>query len=437
MAFLAFVCGLVSPVKLSLVGDIYLTEIILVLAAGASFASPRESRLLEDRSFHSLLLAALATLAGYILSDLVQGSRPDQYLRGWGRVLLVILDFLCLSVLASRSRMHLWWFVLGAGIGGVLYLRFVTGAPLALWKFGYADPIGLIAAAAGGMLPLRLASLGFAALGLKSIVSDYRSFGAICFLIATYLWVRAANPSEPFAGSGRMLKLALAGVAALGITVALLSATDTGGNGRRDESNAGRRAAIEVGLIAVAESPLIGHGSWTEDKALAKLFLKRQLELRGLKDAGWEAGTTFSPHSQVLHAWVEGGLLGTVFFWFLLYSLLKNLGWFLQRRPLDILTPSLLMFVVITLWNLFMSPFSAPHRVFIAVGALVAVLMAMERREASEVSRTSPIGESTPRLEQSPTKTYSALSGRRIHWRSNSARVCMRKTSGARMKLEK
>jgi hypothetical protein len=393
--------------------------------------------LLEDRSFRSLLLAALVTLAGYILSDLVQGSRPDQYLRGWGRVLLVILDFLCLSVLVSRSRMHLWWFVLGAGIGGVLYLRFVTGAPLAFWKFGYADPIGLIAAAAGGMLPLRLASLGFSALGIKSLVSDYRSFGAICLLIATYLWVRAANPSKPFAGSGQVLKLALAGIAAVGVAVALLSATGTGSGGRRDESNAGRQAAIEVGLIAVADSPLIGHGSWTEDKALAKLFLKRQLELRGMKDAGWDAGTTFSPHSQVLHAWVEGGLLGTVFFWCLLYSLLRNVGWLLQRRPVDILTPSLLMFVIITLWNLFMSPFSAPHRVFIAVGAVVAVLMAMERREASEVSNSSPIRESMPRLERSPKKTASALSGRSIQWRSSSARVCMRKTSGARMKFEK
>jgi O-antigen ligase len=344
------------------------------------------------------------------------------------------MDFLCLAVLVSRSRDSIWWFVLGLGIGGVLFLRFVVGASSGLWKFGYAEPMGFIAVAGGALLSWKLASLWLFVLGLKSMFSDYRSFGAICFLVAAYLWVRSARPSQPLAGGGSFVKLALAGGLAIGLVMVLLSATGGNSSGRRDESNAGRRAAFEVGLMAIGESPIIGHGSWTENRELAKRYLERQLELRGLKNTGWQSGTIFNPHSQVLHAWVEGGLLGAVFFLALFVSLLKSTPWLLQQRSMDVLTPILLFFVIMTLWNLYMSPFSAPHRIFIAFGGVLAALIAWQRQDADRAAAV-PIRPAVK--DDSPLPVSLGAQSRKLQLRNSRARVCMRKTSGARMRFER
>lgn len=434
MALMTLLSGLTAPIKLNFVGDIYVAELLLPLVAIFAIGQRPESRILDGKEFRWLLSALLITLAGYVLSDIVQGSRPDQFLRGWGRVLLVILDFLCLAVVVSRSRDSIWWFVLGLGVGGVLFLRLVSGASLGLWKFGYAEPMGFIAVAVGALLSWKMASLWLLGLGLKSLFSDYRSFGAICFLVAAYLWVRSARPSQPLAGGGSFLKLALAGGLALGVVMALLSATEGSASGRRDESNAGRRAAIEVGLMAIGESPVIGHGSWTENKELTKRYLERQLELRGLKNTGWKSGTIFNPHSQVLHAWVEGGVLGAVFFLALFFSLLKSTPWLLQQRPMDLLTPILLFFVIMTLWNLYMSPFAAPHRIYIAFGGILAVLLAWQRQDAAG---KAPVIAGRAVAVDLPLPASRQMPVRKLQWRNSKARVCMRKTSGARMRFER
>ncbi len=259
-------------------------------------------------------------------------------------------------------------------------------APLALWKFGYADPVLETSAALGMFVPPRVSSIWIAVLGFYSMLRDFRSFAATCFLIAGYLWLRSAKPKQVLSGSGPMFKLLLFGGVAATATLITLSMTADGTTVRRAQSNAGRQAAIEIGIEAVKRSPVIGHGSWVEDRELATLFLKRQAELLGSRDAV-EVGNqiVFTPHSQILHAWVEGGILGTAFLALLLMHILRLSGWTLMKRPVDALTPLILYLMISVLWNLFMSPFSAPHRLGIAAGAALAVLLQMDRRASLRV----------------------------------------------------
>ncbi len=377
----ALFCGALQPLTLNLVGEIYAVELLLPVAGLAALASRSGNAVFRERMFWSLLLAAGVMLAGYVISDFIRDTRPDQYLRGWGRILILVTDFVFLCALFRQDRRNLWWFALGMGVGGILHLRLILHTSISIWKFGYAEPMLLFAAAMGCFLPIRLAAVWLGLLGLTSMWYDFRSFAAICFLLATYMWLRAARPSQPLVGGKKSLRLLIAGGLAGALVMTTLALTESGySNNRRAESNAGRSAAIEVGLIAISRSPLLGYGSWTEDRELAELYLKHYLEKRGVRDPNADAGRHFSPHSQILQSWVEGGILGAVFFMVLGYQLLRSVKWAALARPVDTLTPLVVYLLFSCAWNLFMSPFSAPHRIQIALGAAVLVLMDSEQR---------------------------------------------------------
>jgi O-antigen ligase len=172
-----------------------------------------------------------------------------------------------------------------------------------------------------------------------------------------------------------MFKLLIAGGAVLtAISYGLSTFSDEETLTRRSESNAGRAAGIEVGIIAVARSPIIGYGSWTENRELAELFLKKQREYGGDKQYRERAGAFFSPHSQVLQAWVEGGILGAAFFAFLLYQVVRSARWTVKFRPLDSLTPLLLNFLLFGAWALLMSPFGSSRLAIATLAAIVLML---------------------------------------------------------------
>jgi O-antigen ligase len=375
-----------DAIKFAPFGEIYGSELLLpivaVMAVGRGGA-----RVWRDRIFQVLVAALALSLAGYMVSDLAAGSRADQYLRGWGRVTLVLVDFAALSIVIAQDRRNLWWFVLGLGLGGMAYLRLFLHTPISIWKFGYSEPMACLAAAIGWFLPAKAAALWFGTLGVLSMKYDYRSFGAICFAVAGYVWVRSGRPALPLRGSARLLGTAAAGLLVVGVTIFALGSTEDGRTAaRRASSNAGRAAALDVGIAAVSDSPVIGYGSWTEDAKLAELFAQRYRQYLGIS---WDipAGVLISPHSQILQAWVEGGIFGAAFFGVLLYMLLKSGPRLFLIRPLDMLAPTLAYVYLLGAWNVFMSPFSAPHRVGIALAAVVPVLLHLEVRRPDKRTR--------------------------------------------------
>lgn len=386
---LVAVCGALTPLKLGLMGEVFAPELLLPLIALVVRFSRQGDAGIREPLFGRLLMAGFVTLAGYVLSDLIQGSRPDQFLRGWGRVGLVISDFISLAVIFGQDRRNLWWYSLGAGLGSILFLRFASHAPLALWKFGYAEPVLQASAALGIFVPAQVASIWIGMLGVFSMFADFRSFAAICLAVAALVWLRAGKKARPSAGSRSSAKLLMVGTAAALIVLATLAATGGTGSARRNESDAGRRAAFETGVEAVIRSPFVGHGSWAENRELSAMYLNRVHELQGNKEsASVGKQAVFNPHSQILHAWFEGGILGTAFFVAVLVLLVRQGTWLATRRPPDALTPLLFYFAMMTMWNLLMSPFSAPHRLGIAIGAAIVVVMRIERRQADAAIAT-------------------------------------------------
>jgi hypothetical protein len=394
----AFICGIASARAVNLIGEFYVGELLVIQLALLVMLLGRDRSLLGVPAFGIFVQTAVLMLAGYIISDLYRETEPGQFLRGWARVILLTLDFIALAIIVSRDKRTLWWFVLGMGVGAIVQLL-VRGVPMmspAGWKFGYSTPLMYLLACASYFLPIKLMCLAFAGLGVWNIFMDFRVVGAICLLIAAILWVRANNP-DGLAGF-QLVKLFSACLVAAAVIGTALYVTHEEYARRRDESNVGREAGLVVAMRGIIESPVIGYGSWPTDHRLVSLY-QEEITAEGKVYGDTAANQVFTAHSQALQAWIEGGLLAALFF--IYYGLkLVSSSFFvaLKRRP-DGYLPIFLVFLIYNTWHLFMSPFSGPTRVPIAVGIAIICMVGLERyreraaeRDARRAASQVPAG---------------------------------------------
>lgn len=396
LGLLVFVAGASSPIMLNVVGELYVSEVVLPLIAIPLVIFGGAWRDLGRRPF--LIMSALLylMLMGYILSDLIVGSRPEQYLRGWARVLVTFSDFVAAYVLLRKDRLTLWWMVLGMGVGGICYLAY-NGVPITRWKIGYGEPTALVAVTLGCLLPGRLKALPILALGPVSMWLDYRSFAAICLCVGFYTWHTSAGGTRSVAMNRRGSTLrvaAVATIAILAISVLLNATEDKDSLDRRKQSDAGRLASMEIGLIAIERSPFIGHGSWSEDPELARLMRKLMTEYARGTQVLVPASNYFGAHSQILGAWVEGGLLAAIFFVYLIYRISDIGRWIVLRRPSDALSAAIAFVLLLGLWDVMMSPFAGLHRERLGLAAAVVVVCEIHRRQSSPAALSAKLRQS-------------------------------------------
>jgi O-antigen ligase len=377
LAIAAFACGAAFRVKLDVVGEIYLIEpLILLLTLQCLFARGLGKGFVAP-VFLGFLGAGLLTFCGYLLADLIAANEPWQYLKGWGRVLLLVLDSMAMIVLAAHGRQNIWWIALGIGVGGLASLL-LEGVPLTQWKIGYGEYLAILLMALAPLAPSWLAGVLIGAFGALSIALDYRSLGAACLVVAAIMLWRHLHKRETTARNWLFLSVM---VLTLATSIALLlSATQQDYLERREQSNVGRYVGLIVAWRAIAESPLIGYGSWAADRNYGRMMRNEAQRMNRDRDHPIEVSESLLPHSQFLQAWVEGGLPGTAFFVFFGIYVAGALRWFALRRPVDAITPLALYFLILGLWNLAASPFLGIMRIYIAMAVGIVAVAACERR---------------------------------------------------------
>ena len=380
LALLSLAAGLVAPIRVRLVGELYASELLLPLAGLVALTSPNARGLFKQKWFWLVLISILVTLAGYILTDYIRGSSSAQYMRGWARPIVLASNFISLSLIAYADRRNLWWFAAGVGAGGVLYARLVMNTPISLWKHGgYAEYFTVGFAAFSYFLPARVSSLGFVVLAALSVHWDFRSHAGFCLVIAAVMWMRGGTSIKPIALWKVGIALALALIAAW---LAVQSQQTGWHRERQAGSNLGRSFGIQFGIQAGINSPIIGYGSWSSSPELQRAM--QQVRERDPRMAGdWlddYGGSTASIHSQILQAWVEGGIIATAFFLVLLFVMLRFGRELFALRPLDALTPIFVFYFTATAWHLFMSPFAIGARTYDAMVAAIVLVLVLERQ---------------------------------------------------------
>jgi hypothetical protein len=388
----SFLASAATAFTVSVVGEMPVGEFVLFAAAGwallclvINHAPP--GRLFRSSYFWALVIAQVVAFVAYIASDLYRHSAPRDMARGWGRMVFLAIDVIAITYLFSCSRKNFVWFFLGQASGALAYTA-IQGALFGdLWKFGFGAPITFgvffFAPYAGAVL----AALAVAGLGLVHLNLDYRSMGGICF-VAAMLMLLLRTPSR-FRWWIAPLGLALA-------VAGVFQVYEQSQHGSRaTRSDIERMAMVTAAKEAFQQSPLVGHGSWFSNSDVYDNFMlirheaAKQARVGGFAGANQEHGDE-ALHSQILVALAEGGLFGGAFFFVYGAGLLWAIAYAVLVRPWRRLASAQLLILMLAIWNLFFSPFSGAHRVYIAMACGLILLLKDEAKEAREESEVEP-----------------------------------------------
>lgn len=399
-------------VEVRLVGRLFLPEIIL-LGLFPLLLLNRAGMLLSalPRTF---IMLGLLWLSSQIVTDIIRSTPFEDYSRGWSNIIVFLIEFLTIYLLAFESERRLILFAVGVIVGQLLQYIIapnIFAAGGEFWKFGIGYAVTLFMVLTTQLRPVsRRFYLGPAILfaaAILNLVMGTRSLGGICFIAALYLLLqKLAKPNKLMIITVSNKKLLLtfflllaSGVIALKFYGLIASGGMLGEDiQEKYESQAdgefglliGGRPELLVSSLAILDSPIIGHGSWAVDpkyvSLLAELLLKYSYDTRPIAIDD-ELSDIIPTHSFIFGAWVSAGLLGAVFWLWIMIFCAKLL--IILCKIKDPLTPLVVFLGFNMLWNILFSPFGAETRPYTAYYLVLLMFVHCRSVAAAGPSRSA------------------------------------------------
>jgi hypothetical protein len=384
-------------------GRLYLSEVVLFLLVPPLLWRHQESGL--DPIPAVFVVLVLLWFAGQVATDIFRVTPLHDIERGWSKIIVTLTNFVALYlILENRGRRFV---LFGSGLAVGLALRYFIHpdayARADRWKFGYGYSVTLalvLLACSSAAASRRFTRFGLLAVaGLLNLLHDYRSLAGVCVLAALYtaavdVRARADYPSL-VRFSLRRAAVVAALIAALGLSFISLYGHLAGRGvlgtaaAQKYEAQAGGslgvlksgRPEIFASSRAVADSPLLGHGSWAKDPK----YLAMQIHGTSRPSPSTLAQGLIPTHSFLMGAWVEAGLLGVpIWTW----TLLLTIGVLTRIYQRDGQLVALTAFAAFALaWNVLFSPYGSFERLIVPyyVVLLVAAGRVLDREPSGAV----------------------------------------------------
>lgn len=393
---LLFGIGLLTSVKVQAAGSLYASDIALTALLGWCFLT---SSIRLNKHLTAILVLGIGWLALQVITDVVRQSPAENYIRGWAKIAFFLIDFVTIAAFSELkiARIILFFFGLAASTCAMATFSPDAYQRIDPWKFGYATPVAV--AVLGALSLRRSRSLGTFSgtiapiiVGALNVYFNFRSqFGIMLATAGTSALAIFRRTFFPHLRIISFKSLLLIGIFAacffVGTQTIYSNLASSGALGRDAQAKYEMQSRGDLGPIlsgrseslgslkAISDSPFIGHGSWAENRMYVMI---RALEMRrhGVKETGEQLRFNFIPsHSYLLGAWVEGGILGAVFwaacFIIAIYALLT----LIQNAPPEMPVASFLLIQL--LWDIPFSPFGADVRLSVA-GKLCIALWALK-----------------------------------------------------------
>lgn len=387
---MSFLTGALSAFYLTVIGQLYLEELILPLII--LLLLRRRNGWFRPRIVRAILVLGMLWLASLILTDIYRSTPRSDALRGWALIIVFLLDFIGLYLLIFPNA----WRIMLHGIGlsiGLLLQTILQPSPYFLadpWKFGYGYPLILLVLTARAIYSRNrsrgLASGTFALglLGIYLIYSGSRAVGGIALITAFIVWFRSTRVGSVFAVRLNVFNMLGLGLILGGLLFGILQgyayAANQGylGEAARQKYNMqsgggtlgillAARAELIPAIYAVADSPWLGHGSWARDpqaqyrRYLAFLVDWEYLNISQDRLSYLIYSSDLLPtHSHILQAWVWAGLAGMLF-WLVVLTLVVRALIAIFRRP-NMFFALTVFLGLLAIWDIFFSPLGAIMR---------------------------------------------------------------------------
>ncbi len=405
--------GLTASFSVTLIGTIQVSEILMFILLPYLLVTQRHKWMSPGMKMVYVMMGFW--LLGQILTDIYRDTVARNWMRGDARIIFFALNLATLTMLLSKSVRRQALFIGGYGAGSLLAARLQPSSAIGdyPWKFGYAEGTMVLVILLSCYFHYKrrywAAALLLGALVATNLVLNFRS--PILFLLVTIALAIPIVPERigrlrilPEAGTRkRVFALVCIAFVFMGSSewlvkfasrAGLVSADAQEKNMAESESSVGLllggRPEIFVSSRAVMESPILGYGSWAQDlkynEMLYDIDVKYNIptdSLESIEDAG---GQTIPAHSHIMSTWVQSGILGAVFWAYILWLAIRGLlRTALVQPPLS---PYYIWLLAGFVWAVLFSPFGNTRR---AIDSLVILI-------ALEVMELYPKGDDTHRF---------------------------------------
>lgn len=386
------ILGILTAIPVNVIGKLYIGEALLGLAAPVMIPLVFGLHGAYGRLAKILMIAMFISWAGYIGSDLYRGTPLFDYVRGWSRWVALIVLYVNMAYFGSKNIRYVLFFLLGWGIGSSLYPLAMGGAMGLKWWWKFHAGFGVCFAFAlfGGRFGALPAAIAMLAAGALSVALDLRSTMLICVMTAIIALLsgrrgKSGNRGRFKLTTTRILLAILTVVICAGASMFILQKVGErlGYSERFRGSNIKRLTNVEIAYNILKESPLIGYGSWARDPEIARIrdkIVEKRLGYRAMRSEAQE--DLVIVHSQILQSWVEGGLLGLVFFAVFGWQLADKGIRLLMQLRYDPVVPAIAFLIMNAAWHYLGSPFGGGSRVVIACTCAAVCHLAVRAQEA-------------------------------------------------------
>lgn len=383
---LAFLIPFAQVIHFSAFGDIYGSDFIILPVL--PFVFLKHGRQLFSGPAKTVFVLGCLWFGNQVLTDAIRQTPFDDWTRGFAKILTFLFALVVLYLLTNKRPQRIFIFAIGLGAGGIM-MFFVNPDPWALtmpWKFGFGPALAWLGVAASCLIYRQrglgpwVAAFFLMLIGVGYVLLGSRAQGAAVALTAAFLIFQQFSVARGRRGR----PVGWVGFATLGLLGFLVGngllqiygiAASEGMLGvyqqqkylAQSRGNLGvflaGRNEILASSKAIMDSPIIGHGSWAKDR-------QYQIDLyQALSEAG--IAPTFDPsdpklvmvipaHSHIAGTWVEAGIMGGIFWaWILILGLRSLMSLSQAKRGYSPLFAYVLMTM---LWAIPFSPFGGPGR---------------------------------------------------------------------------
>jgi len=377
---LVFIIPASQLVEVDVVGRLFAPDVILLALLPVVLLS--RAHFLKRRLPRTFIVLGLVWFAGQVTTDFVRSTPFEDYARGWAMIAFTLTNFSVLYVLLFQNARRIVIYTVGSASGNLLiyFLHpsgFAVGDP---WKFGYGFEITAFLVLLATLPSMRSTNLATAAIlifgAALNVYNGARSLGGACFLVGTYLLMRQIararrEQGSPTTFAGALFMCALLALSALGVLQIYQYCAGNGLLGHAAQQKyemqssgrygvlVGGRGDFLVALEAALDSPIVGHGSWAKDWRYSS---QEDAIVKGLgyRTVGGANSWLIPAHSHIIGAWVDAGILGIVFWiWVLSLPLRVLMQLYATAEPL---APLIAFLAVILIWDVLFSPYGAERR---------------------------------------------------------------------------
>jgi hypothetical protein len=388
--FLLFFIGILTTVKIDLVGQLMAAEILILIYFIVEFKSII-GYLRNSTMMRQIIKYATMYLLSQIVTDLYMNTSTNDMMRGWSKIIMLCINLVTLFYLIPGNTKYLIYFGLGFCLGKVISISFGIGEYVFLWKFGWGPTLSLLfvlVLSLTNRIGYKQKALLIIGLSLVHFFMNARSLGGITLFSGILMLipdiVRKQIDTRNLLGWKQLLLGS--GLLYLFITgYSLFAGSGFLGEEAKEKYEmqtkngenilSGGRGEYLASIPAIMDSPILGHGSWAKNSKYIKgLLVKRGEDFTNPKFYEMIENGLIPTHSHLFGGWVEAGFLGFVF-WFVVFKLVLR-GILLSVKYELLKSYPFIVFTLLTfIWDIPFSPFGLERRIINPYYIIIAIIM--------------------------------------------------------------